>query len=161
MTHICVTNLGCHWSTYWFVACSVPSHYLNQCCVIVIWTLIKEQTWVKLNSKFKYFQSRNALKNAVWKMLAIMYRTQCGSVGIVSVRWRRHVSHWTHHRIKSVYQQDNTTQTQFNSHDIMCQYNIAWYYIVCLFLQQALKYQNMCVTALFKSNRIVLQCQKW
>ena len=29
----------CHWTRYWLVACSIPSHSLNQCWVIVSWIL--------------------------------------------------------------------------------------------------------------------------
>ena len=36
--HICVNELGHHWFRQWLVACSVPSHCLNQCWLIVNWT---------------------------------------------------------------------------------------------------------------------------
>ena len=32
---ICVRESGQHWFRWWLVACSAPSHYLNQCFVIV------------------------------------------------------------------------------------------------------------------------------
>ena len=32
LTHICVGELGQHWFRQWLVACSAPSHNLNQCC---------------------------------------------------------------------------------------------------------------------------------
>ena len=37
--HICITNLVYHWFREWLGACSAPNHYLNQCCIIVNWTL--------------------------------------------------------------------------------------------------------------------------
>ena len=37
--HICVNELGQHWFRYWLVTYLVPSHYLNQCYLIVSWTL--------------------------------------------------------------------------------------------------------------------------
>ena len=33
---ICITKPGHHWFRKWFVTCSVPSHYLNQCLLLVI-----------------------------------------------------------------------------------------------------------------------------
>ena len=35
MPHICVNESGQHGFMYWLVACSAPSHYLNQCCTIL------------------------------------------------------------------------------------------------------------------------------
>ena len=37
--YICVSKSGQYWFWYWRVAYSVPSHYLNQCLIIVIRTL--------------------------------------------------------------------------------------------------------------------------
>ena len=45
MPHICVTESGQHWFRQWFVAFSVPSHYLNQCSVIVNWTQRNTLQW--------------------------------------------------------------------------------------------------------------------
>ena len=36
--HICVSKSDQHWFRQWLVAYSAPSHYLNQCWVIVNWT---------------------------------------------------------------------------------------------------------------------------
>ena len=33
--NICITKPGHHWFRKWFVTCSVPSHYLNQCWLLV------------------------------------------------------------------------------------------------------------------------------
>ena len=33
--HVCVKELGHHWFRWWLVAYSAPSHYLNQCWLIV------------------------------------------------------------------------------------------------------------------------------
>ena len=38
VTHICVNELGQHRFRYLLIACSAPSHYLNQCGLIVNWT---------------------------------------------------------------------------------------------------------------------------
>ena len=47
VTHICVLELGHHWFIYWLVACSAPSHYLNQWSFLVNWTL-----WTKFSGIF-------------------------------------------------------------------------------------------------------------
>ena len=39
VTHICGGNIDQHCFRKWLVACSAPSHYLNQCWNIVNWTL--------------------------------------------------------------------------------------------------------------------------
>ena len=39
MPHLCVIELSQQWFMQWSVACSAPSYYLNQLCVIVNWTL--------------------------------------------------------------------------------------------------------------------------
>ena len=45
MPHICVSESGQHWFREWLVAYSAPSHYLNQCWVIVNWTLRNTLLW--------------------------------------------------------------------------------------------------------------------
>ena len=45
MPHICVSESGQPWFRLWFVAYSVPSHYLNQCWVIVNWTFRNKLHW--------------------------------------------------------------------------------------------------------------------
>ena len=37
--HLYIGNLARHWFRQWLVACSAPSHYLNQCWLNVKWTL--------------------------------------------------------------------------------------------------------------------------
>ena len=47
--HICVSESGQQWFRWWLVIYSGPSHYLNQCWVIVNWTLRNnsdDQFWV-------------------------------------------------------------------------------------------------------------------
>ena len=43
--HICVSELGQHWFRSWSVAYSAPSHYPNQCCVIVYWAVRNKRNW--------------------------------------------------------------------------------------------------------------------
>ena len=43
--HICVSQSGQHWFRKWLFAYSAPSHYLNQCWVIVNWTLRNKFQW--------------------------------------------------------------------------------------------------------------------
>ena len=63
--HVCVSGSGQHWFRQWLVACSAPSHYLNQCWVIVNWTTRKKNTQ---NSKLFIH------KNIVCEMAAILSR---------------------------------------------------------------------------------------
>ena len=62
--HICVDNLGHHWFRYWLVACSAPSHYLNQYWNIVSCTLGNGLHWnfnwnldilIQINAKSRPF----------------------------------------------------------------------------------------------------------
>ena len=43
--HVQVVELGQHWFRYWLVASTAPSHYLNQCCLIVNRTLRNKRQW--------------------------------------------------------------------------------------------------------------------
>ena len=49
--HICVGSLGHHWFRQWLVACSTPSHYVNQCWLIANWTPRNEFQWNHFHSK--------------------------------------------------------------------------------------------------------------
>ena len=61
---------GSYWSLH------MPSHYLNQCWNIVDWTLWNKLQW-NLNQNIYIFIKENASENAVWKMAAILSRSQC------------------------------------------------------------------------------------
>ena len=76
MPHICVNELGHHWFSQWLVACSAPSHYLNQWWLIVNWTPGNKFQW-NLNRNSFIFSQENALENVVWKMSAILSPPQC------------------------------------------------------------------------------------
>ena len=62
--HICVGDLGQHWFQKWLVAYSAPSHYLNQCCDIVNWTLSSKLQW-NLNRNSDILIHENAFQNIV------------------------------------------------------------------------------------------------
>ena len=49
VTHVCVNKQGYHWIRYWFVACSVPSHYLNQCWLIINWTIWTQFAYILID----------------------------------------------------------------------------------------------------------------
>ena len=69
VTHICVSK------TYYYCACSVPSHYLNQCCLIEH----KKHMSMQFYLEFESFHSRkctNALQNIVCEMATILSRPQ-------------------------------------------------------------------------------------
>ena len=63
VTHVCVVELDHHWFRWWFVVCSVPGHHLNQCWVIINWTL--RNISVKFWSEFQHFNRRKCF----WKCL--------------------------------------------------------------------------------------------
>ena len=44
--HICVSGSVQHWFRQRLVAYSAPSHYLNQCWIIVNWTLRNKVQWI-------------------------------------------------------------------------------------------------------------------
>ena len=71
--HICVSESGQHWFRWWRVAYSAPSHYLNQCWVIVTWTLRNKRRW-NFNQNTKRFVHENASENVVFEMAAILSR---------------------------------------------------------------------------------------
>ena len=62
--------IGSAFIQIWFVAYSVPSHYLNQCWVIVKWTLRNKLPWIS-NQNRNIFIKQNASKEIVCEMAAI------------------------------------------------------------------------------------------
>ena len=51
-SHIYINELGHHWSGLWLVACSAPSHYLNQCWLLSIGLLgtYFSEIWIRILS---------------------------------------------------------------------------------------------------------------
>ena len=66
-------DLGQHWFRWWLVAYSAPSHYINQCWVIVNCTLRNKLQW-NFNKNTELFIHKNASQNTVCKMAAILSR---------------------------------------------------------------------------------------
>ena len=76
--HLCISRLGHHWFTVLLDICLAPSHYLNQCRIIVDWITgnvfcvceicikIQQFTWKKI-----YFE------NVVWQMAGILSLPRC------------------------------------------------------------------------------------
>ena len=62
MLHIGVGESDQYWFRQWLVSHMAPSHYLNQCWVILNWTLINKHQWLFL-SKYKTLHSRKC----IWK----------------------------------------------------------------------------------------------
>ena len=62
------------------------SHYLNQCWVIVNWTLRNKLQW-NLNRNSNIFIQENALESVVWETADILSRPQCVNQSI-SIRQR-------------------------------------------------------------------------
>ena len=73
MLHICVSEWGQHWFREWLAIYSAPSHYLNQCWVMVNWTLSNKLQW-KFNQNTKLFIHKNASENIVCEMATILPR---------------------------------------------------------------------------------------
>ena len=70
-----VTQPGHHWFRQWLGTEQAPSHYLNQCWIIVDWALRNKLQW---NSKqnTKLLIHKNASENIFCKMLAILSRVR-------------------------------------------------------------------------------------
>ena len=75
--HICVSDLGEH------CACSAPSHYLNQCWLIVKPTPSNTLQW-NSNQSAKLFIHENASKHVVCEMVVILSRGRCQLWNILS-----------------------------------------------------------------------------
>ena len=65
-----------HWFRYWLVAWPAPSHYLNQCWIIVNWTLRNKLLW-NLNRNSNVFIQENAFESVVCETASILSRPQC------------------------------------------------------------------------------------
>ena len=64
MPHIRVSELGQHWFWQWLVACSAPSHYLNQFWLIVNW-IPGNKFQLNLYRNFIIFIQENAFENII------------------------------------------------------------------------------------------------
>ena len=71
VTHICIGKLGHHWFRQWHVACSAPSHYLDQCCLIVNGKHKSKLQW-NLICNSNNFIEENMFENVVCQMVAIL-----------------------------------------------------------------------------------------
>ena len=65
--------MGCNAHQCIIVACSAPSHYLNQCCIIINWTLGNKPQW-NSNWNTKCFIHDNSFENVFCEMAAILSR---------------------------------------------------------------------------------------
>ena len=69
--HICINGSGQHWFRSWLVSYSAPSHDLNQCCVIIKWTLRKHLQW-NFHQNIQLFIHEKAYENIFCEMVAIL-----------------------------------------------------------------------------------------
>ena len=112
MTHICISKLVPHWLRLWLVAWLMPSHYLNQCWLIVDWTLGNKFQW-NVNQNTIILKIENVFEKVICKMATILslpqsskelfYGPPCG-LWIDFWFWRPswisyHMTsaHWYHH----------------------------------------------------------------
>ena len=68
------------------MGCSAPSHYMNQCWLIVNWTLTNKLRWI-LDRYTKHFIHENAIKNVVYEMAVIL---SINTLGVQICAWWRH-----------------------------------------------------------------------
>ena len=69
--HICVSESVSFGSDNGLSPISAPSHYLNQCWIIVNWTLRNKRQW-NFNQNTKLFIHENASENIIFEMAAIL-----------------------------------------------------------------------------------------
>ena len=60
--YTCVNEIGHYWFRKWLATCSAPSHYLNQCCIIVNWTLRSKLQRNFIQFHYNDFNSRYAFE---------------------------------------------------------------------------------------------------
>ena len=75
MPHICVSESNQHWFRQWLVAYSAPSHYLNQCWIVVNWSPRNKLQW-NFNLNSKLFIHKNVSGNIVCEIAAILSRVR-------------------------------------------------------------------------------------
>ena len=63
---------GQHWWMEWLIACSLPSHYLNQCWLIFCYTLRNKLQW-NLTQDTNMFIKVNSFENFVYKKCSIFF----------------------------------------------------------------------------------------
>ena len=72
--HICVSELGQRWFRWWFVDCSSPSHYLNQCWIFANDTIRNKFQWNSNQDSHVFPIHKNTFENVGCKM-----QPWCGS----------------------------------------------------------------------------------
>ena len=77
MPHIRIHDSDQHWFRKWPVAYSAPSHYLNQCWVIVKWTP-RNKLQCNFDKNKKRFSYKNVYENIVCELAAILFRGRWG-----------------------------------------------------------------------------------
>ena len=100
-----------HWFRYWLVASSAPSHYLNQCWLIVNSTLRNKLQW-NFNRNLNIFIQENAFENNTTKVWLIFKDGDCLRICIsvhnflTSYCMKRHenMPPCTGNRVKSNYE---------------------------------------------------------
>ena len=67
--HICVNELGRQWFRWWVFACSAPSHYLNQCWLVVNWQPFRNncsEIWIKIQN-LSYKKMHFEMSSVKWR----------------------------------------------------------------------------------------------
>ena len=102
MPLIGVSESGQHWFKLWLVAHSAPSHYLNQCWVIVDWTRRNKFQW-NFSQNIILFIHKNASETNVCEMAAILSRGRW----VNTLRPRQNGRHFADDIFKCIFQNEN------------------------------------------------------
>ena len=84
MTHICVSILSHHWFRWWLVAPSVPSHYMNQCLLIVNRPLeiYLSEIWIAFQTLF-FTKMQLKISSGKWQPFCLW--SQCVNIHLYLV----------------------------------------------------------------------------
>ena len=86
VTHICVCKLTIIGSDNSLSSWTAPSHYQNQCWIIVNWTLTKELQW-NFNRNSNILIQENAFESVVCEVASILSRPQCVNARQETYQW--------------------------------------------------------------------------
>ena len=89
--HVAVFETLDHWFRKWLVAWPAPSHYLNQCWIIVNWTLRNRLQW-NLNRNSNIYIQENAFESVVCETAAILSRPFVSCVMVHFVHFEVYVT---------------------------------------------------------------------
>ena len=136
-----------HWFRELLVACSAPSHYLNQYWLILNWALRKKLHW-NSNRNSNISIQENVFENDVCKMAAILFQPQyvnlskfrcswmvnslCPAVAGSKVSITSNLTHWGRDKMAAIFQ---TTFSKGFSWMKMYQFRLTFHWSLFLGVQ--------------------------